>query len=140
MSIPFKNIAIKEVFMSYPEEFRQKLLVIRELIFTTANDISSVGTVEETLKWGEPSYVTSETNSGSTIRLGWHKKSPDQYAIYFNCNTKLIYMFKQRYGDIFKYGGNRSILFNVNDIVPTTELKDCIAMALTYKLNKKHNF
>ncbi len=137
MSTAFKNLAIKEVFISYPEEFQQKLLIIRELIFSTANNMVQVGTIEETLKWGEPSYVTSETNSGSTIRLGWNKKSPDQYAIYFNCNTKLIYMFKQRYGDIFKYGGNRSIFFNLNDEVPITELKDCIATALTYKLISK---
>jgi len=37
----------------------------------------------------------------------------------------------------FKYGGKRSIDFNLNDDVPVEELKQCIALALTYHRNKK---
>ncbi len=33
--------------------------------------------------------------------------------------------------------GNRSIIFNEDDEIPLKELKECIALALTYHLNKK---
>jgi len=37
----------------------------------------------------------------------------------------------------FNFGGNRSIDFSLNDEVPVKELKQCIALALTYHRNKK---
>ena len=37
----------------------------------------------------------------------------------------------------FKFGGNRSIDFRLDDDVPVKELKQCIALALTYHRNKK---
>ena len=67
---------------------------LRELILETAGEIEEVGPIEETLKWDEPAYLTSETGSGSTIRIDWKEKSPDQYAIYFNCKTSLVERFK----------------------------------------------
>ncbi len=133
----FQNRAVAEKFSSYPENIRKRLIFIRQLIFKTAANIKEVGEIEETLKWGEPSYITSQTRSGSTIRIDWKKAKPNQYAIYFNCKTILIERFKQVYGDLFTYEGNRSIIFNENDKVPISELSDCIAMALTYHLNKK---
>ncbi len=67
--IKFTDPNVAEVFKNYPNEAREKLLELRKLIFNTANSIEGVGTLEETLKWGQPSYLTSETKSGSTIRI-----------------------------------------------------------------------
>lgn len=36
------------------------------------------------------------------------------------------------YGDTFKYENNRAILFDLNEKVPTKELKECIKLALKY--------
>ncbi|QXB91969.1 DUF1801 domain-containing protein [Providencia rettgeri] len=52
------------VFGSYPIQYQKVLLMIRELIFRTAAENKKVGTITETLKWGQPSY--------QTIRLGYH--------------------------------------------------------------------
>lgn len=130
------NIDVQNKFDGYPADIREKLLFIRELIFSVAASIPKVGELEETLKWGEPSYLTTESGSGSTIRIDWKKNKPNQYAIYFNCKTNLVYTFKELYGSLFTYGGFRSIIFQRDEILPAEELSDCISIALTYHLNK----
>lgn len=116
-------------FQSYPEAVKSKLTYLRTLIIETANEIDSIKTLEETLKWGEPSYLVKK---GSTIRIDWKPKSPDQYAIYFKCTSKLVSTFKELYGDLFKYENTRAILFDLQEEVPIKELKTCIELALTY--------
>lgn len=125
----FENKDIEKVFDEYPKEIRKKLMLLRKLVIDTASETEGVKMLEETLKWGEPSYLTK---SGSTIRMDWKKSKPDQYAMYFNCKTKLVDTFKERYKDKFKYEGNRAIVFHKNDSIPINELKHCILLSLTY--------
>ena len=130
-----KNLNIKQdprvdpKFNSYPKEIKSKLNYLRSLIIETASEIDSIDEIEETLKWGEPSYLAKK---GSTIRIDWKAKNPNQYAIYFKCTSKLVTTFRQIYGDQFKYENNRAILFALEDKVPKKELKSCIKMALIY--------
>ena len=112
-------------------------MFLRQLILETASVTEGVGELEETLKWGEPSYLTPKTKSGSTIRIDWKKTQEEQYAMYFKCTANLVIAFKERYPTEFKYGGNRSIIFKIDDEIPEKELKSCISLALTYHLNKK---
>ena len=124
-----ENKEVGKIFDNYPKEIRKKLMLLRKLVIDTASETESVKSIEETLKWGEPSYLTK---GGSTIRMDWKKSKPDQYAMYFNCKTKLVDTFKERYKDEFKYEGNRAIVFHKNDTIPINELKHCILLALTY--------
>ncbi|MEM8807630.1 MAG: DUF1801 domain-containing protein [Cyanobacteria bacterium P01_G01_bin.38] len=112
-----------------PEPVREKLHNLRSLILQVASDLDDIGTLEETLKWGQPSYLVK---GGSTIRLGWKPSAPDQYAIYFHCKTKLVETYREVYGDLFEFEGNRAIVFHVEAKLPTRALKQCIALALTY--------
>ena len=84
----FDDKNVHRVFTSYPAEVQEKLLFLRELIFRTAEEDQSIGLLEETLKWGEPSYLTPITKSGSTVSIDWKKSNEGQYAIYFKCTTK----------------------------------------------------
>jgi len=131
------NPEVAVVFNSYPQEIRTKLLFLRKIILKTADSLEEVGELEETLKWGEPSYLTPKTKSGSTIRIAWKKSQEEQYSIYFKCTANLVPAFKEKYPKAFRFGGNRSIDFNIDDEVPVKALKSCIALALTYHLNKK---
>lgn len=139
MPYKFQNPEVADRFDSYPTKFRNKLMFLRQLIFATAANTKAVGELEETLKWGEPSYVTSQTKSGSTVRIDWKKSQPHQYAVYFNCKTTLVDTFKEIYGNTFKYGGNRCIIFTEDEDIPVKELSHCIALALTYRLDKKQS-
>ncbi len=136
MNDNISNKKVAAVFQAYPENIKLKLLTLRKLILNTAAKTTGVGEIEETLKWGEPSYLTPETKSGSTIRIHSKAKSK-RYGIYFNCQTKLVEQFRQRYGDEFTFEGNRCISFDENDDIPLEALSHCISMALTYHLDKK---
>jgi Domain of unknown function (DU1801) len=133
---PFENAAVAQIFAAYPPKIRCQLLALRTLIFEVASLTSGVGLIEETLKWNEPAYVTSITKSGSTIRLGWKKSNPTQYAIYFNCQTSLVESFRTLFPCEFKFQGNRAIVFDAAEVVPKDALCFCIAAALTYHLKK----
>jgi len=124
---------VKELIKSYPDIAQRKLLQLRNLIISTAESISEINKIEETLKWGEPSY---STKIGSTIRIDWKQKNPNQYSMYFNCKSKLIDTYKEIYKDIFEFKGNREIIFQMNKSIPTEELSHCIELALTYKKRK----
>lgn len=130
---------VAAVFKSYPAELREKLLDLRQLILDVASNTEGVGEIEEALRWGEPSYLTTETRSGSTIRISAVRATDDRYAIYFNCQTILVETFRQMYPDLFEFSGNRAMLFHVDEAVPASELSHCIALALRYHLDKKQS-
>ena len=129
--------AVDAVFDAYPKPLKAKLLALRRLIFDTAKATKGVGALQETLKWGQPSYLTPETKSGSTIRIDQVKSTPGQYAVYFHCQTDLVETFRELYPKEFSYGGNRSILLNAKGEVPEAALRHCVALALTYHLTKR---
>ena len=92
-------------------------------------ETEDVNALEETLKWGEPSYLTK---GGITLRMDWKDRALDRYEMYFNCNTSLVDTFKEVYGDVFTFEGNRAIVFGETDELPVAELKHCVSLALTY--------
>jgi len=133
------NPEVAAVFDCYPEDIKSKLMLLRQLVLDVAAGTEGVGELEETLKWGQPSYLTSQTGSGSTIRIDRVASRVDEYAMYFHCQTTLVDTFKEMYRDRFRFEGNRSIIFHVKDRLPVDELRHCISIALTYHLDKKRN-
>ncbi|PRX54923.1 DUF1801 domain-containing protein [Flagellimonas meridianipacifica] len=123
------NSSVQAVFDNYPETVCDKMDNLRRLIIETANETEEVSMLEETLKWGEPSYLTK---TGSTIRIDWKPKSPDQYAMYFQCTSRLVPTFKIVFKNVFRFEGKRAIIFPMKDELPIEELKSCIKTALTY--------
>jgi len=134
-----ENPEVAAVFETYPKEIRSKLLLLRQLIFDVASGTDGVGELEEALKWGQPSYLTTLTRSGSLVRIDQIKSQEGKYAMFFHCQTTLVDTFKEMYRGQFEFGGNRSIIFHVKDKVPVVELSHCVSMALTYHLNKKQS-
>lgn len=123
------NPDVEVVFDRYPDHVRDKILTLRTMIRETASELAKVSHLEETLRWGEPSFITKK---GSTIRIDWKEKTPDQYAIYFKCTSRLVDTFRMTYTDLFRFEGSRAIVFQLEEQVPKTELKQCIKAALTY--------
>ena len=124
-----ENPNVAQVFDGYPEAMRKKMLQLRQIVPDTAAETEGVAAVEETLKWGEPSFLTK---GGSTIRMDWKAKSPHQYALYFNCNTSLVDTFNALYESVFTFAGNRAIVFRETDELPVDALKHCVTLALRY--------
>jgi hemoglobin-like flavoprotein len=123
------NPQTTEVFENYPDSVRSQMEKLRELVLDAASEVDGLENLEETLKWGEPSYLTKH---GSTVRVDWKVKKPDQYAMYFKCTSKLVPTFKKLYQDTFTFEGDRAIIFKLDEKIPKNELKHCIKLALTY--------
>jgi len=132
----FADKAVAAVFEGYPAGLRRRLLVLRKLIFEVARATKGVGRLTETLKWGQPSYLTMETGSGSTVRIDRLKKA-DGYAVYFHCQSGLVDQFRRIYPDTFRYEGKRAILFDASARVPARALGHCIGLALTHHARRK---
>ena len=111
-------------------------MALRELVFDTAAGTSGVGHLTETLKWGQPSYLTVETGSGTTVRID-RLKSGGGYAVYFHCQSGLLGQFRELYPDTFKYAGQRAILFDLAGRLPVRPLRHCLALAFTHHSRKK---
>ena len=126
--IKYPSDKVKAVFQNYPPQVKPQMLALRALVYDVADELG-LDDLEETLKWGEPSYLTKK---GSTLRMDWKMKKPLQYALYFKCTSKLIVTIKEVYGDFFNYETTRAIVFSLEDKVPIEELKVCIRLALTY--------
>ena len=124
-----ENPAVARVFSGYPQSIRWKMMRLRQLVLDTASETEGIKALEKTLKWGVPSYLTK---GGSTLRIDWKAKVPDQYAMYFNCDTSLVATFKELYGDLFTFEGNRAIVFGENYVLPIDQLQHCVSLALTY--------
>ncbi|HAW92057.1 MULTISPECIES: DUF1801 domain-containing protein [unclassified Arsukibacterium] len=118
---------IQAKFATYPVEAQEQLKSIRRLVFSVAEE-NDLGTVEETLKWGELSYLV---NGGSTIRMDWKSNDPDFIKVYFHCQTSLVETFREIYRYEFTYEGKRAIVIplGASDSGP---LRHCLQMALKY--------
>ena len=130
------NELVKKKFDSYPKRIKPRMKELRKLIFEVARITDGVGEIEETLKWGEPAYLTHRPKSGTTIRMDWKPKYPDQIAIYVNCNTNLITSYKTLFNGELQFEGNRAIILPLNKTLPKEQIMVCVKMALRYHLDK----
>lgn len=133
----FHDARVAATFKAYPPDVRAPLKALRETLFEVAAATPGVGTLTETLKWGQPSYLTEETGSGTTVRIDRLKRDSGGYAAYFHCRSGLVGQFRELYPDTFAYDGKRAITFGPDDRPPLGALKHCLALALTHHLRAK---
>ncbi|MDH2349085.1 DUF1801 domain-containing protein [Bradyrhizobium sp. SSUT112] len=127
---------VSRAFDALAAPIGRRLLQVRALIFATAAAHEQVGRLTETLKWGEPAYLTEATGSGSTIRLGRVRDS-EHAAVLFNCKTTLIDTFRERFPDQFEYRQTRAVLLPTSGALPKQQLTVCLSLALTYHLDRR---
>lgn len=127
----FDNPEVAAAFARFPERSRDVLIRLRTLIFDVAAAIEGVGPLTETLKWGQPAYLTNASKSGSTIRLGVSKCGNP--AVFFICHTRLVARFREIFPDALPYDGTRAITFAPDATIDEDALAQCLAMALTFK-------
>ena len=136
---PFQNSDVEDVFRAYPGKLRAKLMRLRQLIFETASELESVGPLEETLKWGQPSYLTRQSKSGTTIRVDQHRSKPGQYCMFVHCQTSLLATYREFYSDVLSFDGKRCVEFDIDDDPPDEVVRHCIELALTYHRRKRRD-
>lgn len=121
---------VAAAYARFPDAAREGALALRALIFAVAEETPEAGRIAEELRWGEPAYLTPETKSGSTIRIGV-PKAGGSFALFVNCRTSLISDFR----DIapgFRFEGTRAVLFAEGEEPDSGALAQLIRAALTY--------
>ena len=93
ISRPFVDMRVEHCFTNYSPDVLPAMLDLRELIFEVAKNDSRIGRLTETIRWGQPSYITEETGAGSTIRID--AVSEDEVAVYFICTSGLVEEFRR---------------------------------------------
>jgi hypothetical protein len=136
LRLSFDDEAVGRVFAAYPADLRERLLDLRELVFSTAEETDGVGWIVECLKWGQPAYLTEQPRSGSTIRIDGLKGQSRRYGLFVHCQTSLVPMFRNHYDGQLSFAGNRGIVLSLDEPLPIEPLKHCIALALTYHLKR----
>lgn len=129
--------AMAEALNRYPGPVRARMLDIRRMIHAVAAQTEGVGPLTETLKWGEPAWLTGASRSGTTIRLGTVRSAPQDCAMLFNCRTTLVETFRAQFPDVFVFEGNRALVLPGIAPLPEAPLAACIKAALTYRLRQR---
>lgn len=121
---------VAAVFEAFLPAHREPLLGVRALILEVAAE-AGVGPLTETLKWGEPAYLTEATKAGSTVRLGVKDGVP---AVFFICHSGLVDGFQADFPEL-SYLGSRGIALGPE--LDRGALSICLQRALTFHRAKR---
>ena len=131
MQHPFQTPAIKAAFAAFDADQRTGLLALRAHIFETAATLP-IGRVEESLKWGQPSYNTPDTRAATPIRLGTTKAG--DIAIFTHCQSTVMSDFRALAPANMRFDGNRALHVSPSHPIPLDDITPLIRAALTYRL------
>lgn len=126
--------AVTQAFEDYPAPVKKTLLDARKLVFRIQKNDPEIGELNETLRWGELSYLTEKPKSGSMIRLAMTRSG--EPAVFFHCGTSLIERFRTQYSHVFEFEKNRALVLSSPVSEVETELSDCLKQALRYQIDK----
>lgn len=134
-TLPAAPPDVAKVLATCPEPAVQMVKQLRMLILKAAAAQPEVNRLTETLKWGQPSYLTEKPRTGTTIRLGWDENGTT-VSLYVHCQTTLVKEWRDLYESEFTFIGNRELCLKTHETLPKPALTHCIAMALTYHSRK----
>jgi hypothetical protein len=135
MTQAFTSSAARDAFAAFPQPARTTLMAVRAMIFDIAATLpadQNVGRIEESTKWGQPSYATPDTKSATPIRLGLSKAGDP--AIFTHCQSTVMGDFRDLAAPNLKFDGNRAVFLPIGHPPKLDEFAPLIRAALTYRL------
>lgn len=124
---PYATSGVGAAFDALPDQARAHALSVRKQIFEMAAQLQA-GPVEESLKWGQPSYKAAK---GTPIRLAYSDQHPDVVQLLVHCQTSLVEVWRSRFPDLI-FQGNRALFMSVDVPLPDDAVAHCIQSALQY--------
>ncbi len=110
MTHAFTSTAARNTFAAFPQPARNTLMDVRAMIFDIAATLppdQNNGRIEESIKWGQPSYDTPDTKFATPIRLGLSKAGNP--AIFTHCQSTVMVDFRALAPPELKFEGNRAV-------------------------------
>lgn len=124
---------VQTAFSKYPDAVKVSLIEARALLLSVKQDDPEIGELDETLRWGEVSYLTEKPKTGSMVRLAMTKSGKP--ALFFHCGTTLVERFRTQYSHVFEFEDNRALVLTQPVDETSEELKHCISQALRYRID-----
>ncbi|OWU85663.1 hypothetical protein ATO6_01665 [Oceanicola sp. 22II-s10i] len=129
----FDRTDVAAYFQNAPEPARTGLMTLRRLILSVASETPGVGRLDEALRWNQLAYLTPDTKSGSTLRLG---VTPGGFALYAHCRTSIIPDFAAAFPGLDRIEGTRGVHFQTAADIDPPRHAQLIRHALTYHLRR----
>ena len=120
---------VAKAFDAMPSDIADVLCEARLAILHTAKMTAGVGQLTETLKWGEPAYLTEAPKTGTTLRLG---QIGGRAAVMVPCSTTIIEDARTVFGDLPELSGKRGLILGGDAQV----FGYIVSAALTYHMRK----
>ena len=125
---------LKIVVNGWPKNAQTHFHGLRDIVKDTAATNPLVGPLTETLKWGEPSFLTEQSRSGTTLRVAWKSKSPDEIGLFVICRTDMLEQVRALFPDAFRYEGTRAAYLPLSQTIPVEAVSYLASRAQTYHL------
>lgn len=123
---------VAAAFQAMPEALRPRLAELRALVLETA-EAEGAGPLAETLKWGEPAYLTEATKSGGTLRLGPLKGRAETCAIFVTCTSRLAHEIRAETSGRLEVVGDRAVAIPAAGPYDQAAARAAVALTLTCK-------
>lgn len=130
--LEFQDEKIRAAFSEFDPVIEETLLAARRLILSTAGDLDAVSSIEESLKWGQPSYA-SVPKTGTPIRLGVSKSGAA--TMFVHCQTTLVSDLEADNAHGLKTIDNRAVVLPSGDFADHPGVLSFVRSALTYHLS-----
>ncbi len=126
---------VAAAFAAMPPDHRTELLRLRQLILDVAEEVGAAP-VQEVLRWGQPSYLSSRPRESTAIRLG-SREDEGCFALLFHCQSTVVPQFRDMFPTGFRIEGRRGLLFRPGEDLQEDKLRLCIAHALQYRVKDR---
>lgn len=112
------------------------LLALRNLILDVAESNKDIGEIIETVKWGQPAFLTRLPKTGTTVRIDCDPSGNGGVALFVSCQSSLVSEWRGLFPHL-TYSGDRGVHFPMGRELPRDELRQMVTMALTYHRRKR---
>ena len=132
---PIADAEVQAAFERFDPAVRETLAAVRAMIYAEAAALPQIGRLAETLKWGQPAYLTPDRKAATTIRLGAPKAGGA--AVFTHCQSSVMAEVQALAGPSVQFEGNRALLLEAGADLPEPALRHLIRRALTYHLPRE---
>lgn len=129
---PPPSAAVAAVFETWESDDRARALTLRRRIYELASATDGVGPLTETLKWGQPAYLTDKTGAGTTLRIGSAKGGG--VGLYVQCTSRVVETVRMIHDRDVSWDGTRGLILRPDAPLPEAAVDAMIHAALTYRL------
>tara|TARA_R110002094_G_scaffold33089_2_gene45608 strand:+ start:2474 stop:2896 length:423 start_codon:yes stop_codon:yes gene_type:complete len=115
---------------------QRRLWACRALFHDIARN-RDLGALDETLKWGQPSWRPRRPRTGSTLRVGWDASDPSNLAFFVDCKTDLAARMHDIYPNLSGNDGRRRIAVDLAAPFHEQAIAHLAEMTFSYHLSRR---